>query len=69
MNEIATILFFLLGLIAGGLLCRRGPKGDTGVQGEPGPPGPRGDDGIPGREWPAGPTGPRGIAGDPGRND
>lgn len=23
------LLFFLLGLIAGGLLCRRGPKGET----------------------------------------
>jgi hypothetical protein len=58
MNEIATILFFLLGLIAGGLLCRRGPKGEPGDCGIPGPQGPRGYDGG---EWPAGPTGPRGL--------
>lgn len=32
----ALVFFFLLGLIAGGLLCRRGPRGIEGPTGMPG---------------------------------
>ena len=45
MEHMLTTLFFLLGLIAGGLLCRRGPKGEKGDDGMPGPQGFRGMDG------------------------
>lgn len=38
----ALLIFFTLGLIAGGLLCRRGPMGPTGCDGAPGIQGPRG---------------------------
>lgn len=50
------LLFFVLGLIAGGLLCRRGPTGPCGPMGRPGERGPRGLD-HPDAGW--GPTGPQ----------
>lgn len=53
------ILFFLLGLIAGGLLCRRGPQGERGLYGPPGAMGPPGRDSVDCYSPESGPTGAR----------